>query len=196
MAAPIRILALVLALGLSLWLTACETPVKTQKLPDLTFAHLTPIKLNVSKINVVLHYQSPVRAPNVEHLFPTLPAAAIKQWARDRLLAVGDSGEAQLVIVNASAVEKQLLLKKGFSSTFTRQQTQRYDASVEVRLRISSSLGQGSTLAHATRFATVREDTTVNKRERAWFDLTEALVHDFDAVMEENIRQHLGRWLR
>lgn len=196
MAAPIRTLALVLALGLSMWLTACETPVKSQKLPDLTFTHLAPIKLNVSKINVVLYYQSPLKAPNVEHLFPTLPATAIKQWARDRLRAVGDSGEVQLVIVNASAVEKQLLQKKDFSSTFTRQQTKRYDATVEVRLRITSLLGQGTTLVHATRFATVREDATINKRERAWFDLTEALVRDFDAVMEENIRQHLGRWLR
>ena len=27
-------------------------------------------------------------------------------------------------------------------------------------------------------------------------DLTEALVRDFDTVMEKNMRQHLGRWFR
>jgi hypothetical protein len=42
----------------------------------------------------------------------------------------------------------------------------------------------------------VREDITINKRERIWFDLTEALARDFDAAMEKNMRQHLGRWIR
>jgi hypothetical protein len=100
------------------------------------------------------------------------------------------------VIVNASAVEKQLPQKKGFEFTFSRQQSQRYDASVEVRLEVSDVLSQGTTKAQATRFITVSEDITINKRERYWFRLTEALMFDFNAVMEEKIRQHLSRWLR
>lgn len=185
-----------LALGLTLGLAACETPVQMQKLPDLTFAHLTPIKLDVARIDVVVRYQPPLRAPNVDHLFPTSPSAALKQWVKDRLRAVGDSGTARLVIVNANAVESALTQKSGLTATFTKQQSQRYDATVEARLEISSSLGQGRTSAHATRFTTVREDITINKRERIWFDLTEALVRDFDAAMEKNMRQHLSRWFR
>ena len=188
--------AAVLAFGLTLGLAACETPVQMQKLPNLTFAHLTPIKLDVAKIDVVVRYQPTLREPNVEHLFPTPPATALKQWVKDRLRAVGGSGIARLVILNASAVETSLSQKKGFTATFTKQQSQRYDATVEARLEISSSLGQGSTSAHATRFTTVREDITINKRERIWFDLTEALVGDFDAAMEKNMRQHLSRWFR
>jgi len=195
-ALPIRTMAFLFAMGLSLFLSACGTPVIIQKLPNLTFAHPTPINLNVAKIDVAVHYQPPLRAPNVEHLFPTQPAAAIKKWAKDRLRAVGNSGKALLVIVNASAVEKQLPQKKGFEFTFSRQQSQRYDASVEVRLEVSDILSQGTTMAQATRFITVSEDITINKRERYWFGLTEALMLDFNAVMEEKIRQHLSRWLR
>ena len=154
MTAPIRILLSAYALSVSLGLAACETPVQTQKLPDLTFAHLAPIKLNVAKIDVVVRYQPPLREPNVEHLFPTPPAKALKQWVKDRLRAAGGSGVARLVIINASAVETPLSQKKGFTATFTKQQSQRYDATVEARLEISSSLGQGATSAHATRFTT------------------------------------------
>jgi hypothetical protein len=196
MTSPIRIWVVALALSASLGLAACETPVQTQMLPGLTFAHLAPIKLDVAKIDVVVRYQPNLRAPNVEHLFPTPPSKALKQWVKDRLRAVGGSGVARLVIINASAVETPLAQKKGFTATFTKQQSQRYDATVEARLEISSSLGRGTTSAHATRFTTVREDITINKRERIWFDLTEALARDFDAAMEKNMRQHLGRWIR
>ena len=66
---------------LNLFLLACETTLHEQRLPELTFAHLTPIKLNVAKINVEVQYKPTLRKPNVEHLFPTPPAEAIKQWA-------------------------------------------------------------------------------------------------------------------
>jgi hypothetical protein len=193
---PISLKTLILVFGLPLFLMACETPLQEQNFSDLTFTHLTPIKLNVSKIDVVVQYNPPLRAPNVEHLFPTLPVAAIKQWAKDRLRAAGASGEAKLIIIKAGAVEKQLLRKEGFAAALTRQQTQRYDATLEVRLEIIGYLEQGATLAHVTRFTTVSEDATINERERAWFELTEALARDFDSVIEENIRQHLSQWLR
>ncbi|NQV83010.1 MAG: hypothetical protein HQ494_04240 [Rhodospirillales bacterium] len=186
------VLAVVFALGL----VACETPVQTQKMANLTFGHLKPIRLDVAKIEVVSHYQPPLRAPNVEHLFPTPPAAALKQWAKDRLRAVGRSGTARLVIVNAGAVESRLAQKTGLTATFTKQQSQRYDLAVEARLEITSPIGRGQTSAHASRFTTVREDITLNIRERTWLDLTEALVRDFDVAMEQNMRQHLGRWFK
>ncbi len=185
-----------LAVLLSLGLAACETPVQVQKLPDLTFAHLAPIKLNVAKIEVVSQYRPPMQAPNVEHLFPTPPIKALKQWAKDRLRAVGRSGTARLVITDASAIEAPLQKKTGFSATFTKQQSQRYNLSVEARLEVSNGNSRGHTTAYATRFSTIREDASINTRERLWFDLTEAILGDFDAVMEKNMRQNLGAWLR
>jgi hypothetical protein len=196
MTVSFRILAPVLAVIFSMGLSACETPTPTRNLPDLTFAHLTPIKLNVAKIEVVSRYQTPLRAPNVEHLFPTPPVVALRQWAKDRLRAVGTEGVARLVVVNAAAVESKLAQKTGFTATFTKQQTQRYDLVVEARLEISGSQGQGKATATATRFSTIREDATIHQRERLWFDLTEALVRDFDVAMEKNMRRYLGRWLR
>ena len=188
--------ALVLAAVLSLGLAACDTPVQLQKLPELTFAHLQPMKLDVARIEVVSQYRPPLRAPNVEHLFPTPPLKAMKQWAKDRLRAVGRSGSATLIITTASAIETALPVQTGFKATFTKQQTKRYDLTVEARLEVSSPNRRGNTTAHASRFSTVREDASINDREKIWFDLTEALVHDFDKAMEKNVRQHLRAWLR
>ncbi|MBT3305961.1 MAG: hypothetical protein HN377_05695, partial [Alphaproteobacteria bacterium] len=145
MTMPIKKLGLAFSLLFALALAACETPVQTQKMADLTFGHLTPIKLDVAKIEVVNHYRAPLRAPNVEHLFPTPPVAALKQWAKDRLRAVGRAGVARLVIVNAGAVESRLATKTGLTATFTKQQSQRYDLAVEARLEITSPLGCGQT---------------------------------------------------
>jgi len=196
MAAPLRIFLAVFTLSITLGVAACETPVQTQKLPELTFAHLAPIKLDVATIEVVSRYQPPLKAPHVEHLFPTPPAKALKQWAKDRLRAVGRAGTARLVIVTASAVESKLPQKTGFTATFTKQQSQRYDLTLEARLEISSRIGRGSASAQATRFTTVREDISLLERERIWFDQTEALVRAFDAAMEKNMRQHLARWFK
>jgi len=183
----------VLALGLA----ACETPVVEQRLPELTFAHLKPIKLNVATIEVVSQYRPPLKPPNVEHLFPTPPLKALRRWAGDRLKAVGKSGSARLVIHKASAVETKLAKKTGFTAAFTKQQSYRYDLAVEATLEIFADGRQrGRASAHATRFSTLREDASIYKRQRIWFDLTEALVRDFDVEMENNIRRHLGAWIR
>lgn len=191
-----RIFAPLILAFLPLGLLGCETLVHVETFPDLTFAHLKPIKLNVAKFEVVSQYQASLRPPNVEHLFPTPPVKALKQWAKDRFRTVGRSGTARLVILNATAIEVQLQRKTGLTATFTKQQSQRYDMTVQARLEVTNGEASGHTIAQATRFSTIREDASINKRERLWFELTDALVRDFDKVMEENIRKHLAAWLR
>jgi hypothetical protein len=192
-----RPFALIVLPVLVLGLAACETPVQEQSLPKLTFAHLKPIKLNVATIEVVSNYKQPLKRPNVEHLFPTPPLKALRRWAGDRLKAVGKSGSARLIIHKASAIETKLVKKTGIKATFTKQQSHRYDLAIEATLEIFADGRQrGYALAQAARFSTLREDASINMRQRLWFDLTEALVRDFDVEMENNIRFHLGAWIR
>ena len=179
-----------------LGLAACETPVSIQKLPELTYGHLPPLKLNVAKIEVIVQYQPPLREPNVEHLFPTPPLKALRRWASDRLRAVGRSGKARLFITDASAIETSLQKKTGVVATFTKQQSDRYDLTVDAVLEVSDGRRGGRVSARVTRFSTLREDITINERDRAWFDMTEALIKDFDAEIEKNIRQVLADWVR
>ena len=57
-------------------LGACETTVSRPVIPELSFKHLPTMSFTVGRIEIVEKYRSPLRSPNVEHLFPT-PIAAV-----------------------------------------------------------------------------------------------------------------------
>lgn len=188
------LVALSAVLGLAL--AACETPVQVQKFPEMTFTHLTPINLDVANVEVVARYQPPMKTPNVDHLVPTPPIKALRRWAADRLKAVGRSGTAQLVIHAASIIETPLEKKTGFTATFTKQQAQRYDFLIEASLEVVDGRRRGRAEARVTRFTTLREDASLNERDRIWFKEMEAMMADFNAEMEKNALQYLGALLK
>ncbi|MEQ8192900.1 MAG: hypothetical protein RIB59_00280 [Rhodospirillales bacterium] len=187
------IAVVVLAFGLA----ACETDVQVQKLPELTFTHLGSLKLNVSSLDVVSQYKPPLKRPNVEHLFPAKPADVLKRWARDRLNPAGRSGTAKFTVHAASVIEEKLKMDSSFTGTFTKQQSERYTARVEATLEIRDQAGQrhGYATASAVRSRTIREDATLNAREKMWYELTEELMKEFDKEMIKNIKRHLVDWV-
>ena len=193
MARPLPIILFV-----SFLLAACETPPPAHKFPNLTFAHLGALNLNVATLEVVSDYRAPLKKPNVEHLFPAPPERTLKRWARDRLKAAGEGGSARFVISRAAVTETPLMMKTGLTGAFTTDQAERYDAVIEATLEILGPGGirKGFASARVIRSRTVEEGISLNVREKMWFELTEALMKDFNAEMENNIRSHLGGQLR
>jgi hypothetical protein len=194
----LTLLLIVLLVPLTLAVGGCETaPPQAQRQPQLRFDHLAPIRLDVAVVEVVNKYKAPLRAPNVEHRFPTPPDKVLRQWAEDRLVAAGASGSATFVIRDASVKETELPTKKGLKGLFYKEQAQRYDATFDVLLRIADANGRevGYVTARAERSRSVPEDISLNERERAWFVLTEKTVNDLGAELEDNIRNTLGRFL-
>lgn len=187
-----------LLLAMVVALAGCETADPVQRLPELTFAHLPPLALDVAAVEVVNQYHSPLKRPNVEHEFPTPPARAVERWAHDRLKAVGARNRARLVIRDAPVTEAKLKLTEGIKGAFTKDQSERYDALLDTTLEIVDDSGRvlGFAISRASRSRTVREDATLNERERTWHDIADGLMKDFNAEMERNIRQHLVNWLR
>lgn len=187
----------VLVAAAALALSGCETPIPDQRLPELTFGHLAPLRLDVSVVEVVADYRSPLQPPNIEHMFPTSPEKALRQWARDRLRAAAPAGRARFVIVNAAVTETPMTIDRGFAGMFKKEQSERYDATLEASLEILDGRGfrRGFATARVTRSTTVREDVSLVDREREWFALVEGLMQDFDAEIERNIRQYLGGFL-
>lgn len=182
-----------LGLVLTAMLAACATAPPKQRLFDLTFAQLPILSLDVARVDVVSDYAPPMKAPNIEHLFPVPPETGLRRWAADRLKAGGKKGSARFVIVNAAVTEAALPVTKGLEGAFKKEQSERYEAVVEASLEILDARGfrKGFASARVSRSRTVREDATLNDREAAWFSLTEALLNDFDKELEKNIRQYL-----
>ncbi len=193
-----RFLPLLPLICFSYLLTACEIPLKEVTYPDLRFNHLPVIQLNVARIEIVEQYRSPLRAPNVEHELPLAPAKAMRNWAADRLRAVGKSGQAKFIIVDASVKVALLRKKKGLKAAFTLDQSARYDTRLEARLEIETAggLGKGFATATATRQRTMPEAASINDRDDALYRFVEATAKDFNRVMAANIDRHLGPFKR
>jgi len=190
-----RLVSLMLATFL---LVGCEASLPSQRLPDLTYTHLPPLIFNVGSVVTTQTYKAPLAVPNVDHLFPIAPADALRRWVSGRVKSGSGGGDVRLVIVDASVIESKLAQAKGLTGAFTKEQSERYEARIEAVLEVRDSGGtrQGFAQVSVKRSTTVREDANINERELAWFQLTEALMNDFDAQMEKNIRRYLSKWLK
>lgn len=181
---------------LLLLVAGCTNPPPHPVYPDIRFSG-APLQLDVADVLAIEEtYKPSYREPHVEHLFPVPPVKALENWPRDRLRAAGTGtrNHARLTIVEASVVETPLEKTPGLQGAFTREQSERYDAVIEARLEIidDQRFVSHSASARVTRSRTVPEGITPNERERVWYDMTRALMTDFDQALEQNIRDHFG----
>jgi hypothetical protein len=185
--------ALIAAIGL----LSCAAPPPKQKFADITYGHLPPYMFNVARVDVVSEFKPKLEPPYVEQQFPIPPERAIRQWIHDRIKPAGTEGVAKVVINDASVKEVELLGKKDLESKFTTEQTERYEAVADVTINIYGTRGfrDGYTEAHVERSQTVPEDATLNGRELIWYNMTDALMKDFNTQMEQNIRTYLQKFL-
>lgn len=193
-----RISALLFLLVAGGLLGSCDTPPHRESFPQLTYQHLAPINLDVAQIVIVDGYQPPMTAPHVEQDFPTPPASAARQWAQDRLKAVGTDGVAKFTILDGSAIDVPLPRTTGLDGVITQDQSDRYDVTVTVRLDVENRMGNhnGSITASAKRSNTAAEDMTLNEREKLWFEMTDKLMQTLNAELEKQIAANLKDFVR
>ena len=185
----------------ALLLAACATPPpQNARFAELTYGHLGKLRLEVSTIDVRSAYQPTLSPPSVEHLFPIAPEQVMRRWAADRLAATGAPGRrAVFTIRDARVIETKLARTQGIAGAFTRDQTERYDMTLEATLEIGGErpdLGRGTISAKSIRARTVSEGITVNERERIWYELLEAAMNDLNAELEAQIREKLALFLQ
>jgi hypothetical protein len=167
--------------------------------PELSYAHLAPLRFDAGKVTVVEEYVAPLKRPNVEHEMPLRPSAAAVRWANDRVKAAGGSARTVRVTVKkAGVVETELPRSTGLRRMFTTEQAQRYDAELELIVEVLSDRGlrEGFASAQARRSTTVAEDITLAEREKVYFTLVEQMMADIDRELESNIRQYMAPHLR
>ena len=189
--------ALIGILLLALLLAACETRVPGRSFPEISFAHETPLNLDVAQIQVEKAPPAPSPAKGtIVHELPVSLSTVAEQWAHQRLKAVGRSGTATVRIEKATVVEEKLKKTEGFRGAFTTDQTERYVGNIEMSVSIVDDRGQAMARGSATRSRTVAENATLAEREKLWFELVESLGREIDSVMEKEIRQYMAAYLR
>lgn len=177
-------------------LAACNTPPSRQQFADVTFQHMPAFSLDVGSVQVVPGYQPGADDNGAE--YPQAPSEAVAQWARDRLKAVGARGQADFTVVEAKATRTALPRSSGLSAALNKDQSDRYDLTIEVRLEaFNPVLGKSGTVTErVTRSQTVAEDLTLNQREVVLFNLLDDAMKDLNARLEQSIPQYLAPLLR
>jgi hypothetical protein len=86
----------------------------------------------------------------------------------------------------------------GVKGAFTRDQSERYDAVIDMKVEIRDANGDLRVTAESTakRSRSVSENISLNGREKVWFEMTEAMMGDLNTSLEAQIRKHMNRWLR
>lgn len=193
-----RILVLIslFALGL-LPLASCQN-VSPVELPPLSFKEYLPIYMSVSRIEVVEEYTSPMTLPNVEHLIPYSPAEAMKIWADQRLRAVGADNTLQIIIKNGPVTVHSQSFQQDWPSFFTGHQDKRYEAQLEVELRIynsRSAMSQATVTARAKRSVVINDDVSVLERDAAFRKMIKGLMTEMNAALEENMYRYMANYI-
>lgn len=190
-----RLLALLLA---ALPLAACTTADPGQMLPEITFEHMQPLRIEAETLDVENAYHPPAERPHIEAEAPVAPAKALLTWADDRLHPAGGQGRLRFTVIEGSLVEQELAVEKGLTGAFKNQPAYRYVAVAEAQLELLDAPGTSRLVAtaKAERTTTVSEDATLNERDRALFDLVEQLMRDFNRQMEDSIKRYFTDYLR
>ena len=181
-----------------LMLAACATDGPPAARPTLTFANQPALNLDVAEIKLVTRYAMPLAAPHVEHLMPVALGAGVERWVLDVPKAVGRSGVAEVIIQEASVREVDLKTQGGLRGLLTNDQAQRYDGRLVVDLRIDDPAGgrRGEVRVVVTRSQSAAEDISPNQRDALWFRFAEAMLGDFAAGMDRQVKTDLPQFSR
>jgi len=195
---PRRLFLATFSLFLLVPLAGCNMPPRRESFADLTFQHMPPIRLDVARIEVVEAYRRSADPNRIENEFPTHPGVGAGRWGRDRLQAVGADGLARFTVMEASVVATSLPRTTGLAGAFTQDQSDRYDALLQVRLEVNNRAGtqSGVITTEARDSATATEDMTLNQREQLWFAMTQRLLDTLNTELEKQINAHFGMFLR
>ena len=159
------------------------------------FTSEQPIQLNVNRIEIVSEFTPSFRRPNVEHLLPISLEKTAKQWAKDRLDAVGYSSDkvAKFIIKDASVTEEKEDSERAFY-----KDSLIYKAKLNVVLEISDpkNISRAETQITAWRELKIPADTSIADKEKYWNNMVNKIFDEFNVNMEKQIHQYLNMYIR
>lgn len=177
-------------------LQACTQGSPDASVPDLTFAQMQPISLDVAKIEFVDAYRPPMMSPNVEHLFLTTPMKVTRDLVARQLVAAGTRNVLRVMLDDASVVSEELPMTRGLWGAFAQEPAERYKAKVSLRFELVDSAAPDVILGHAEVIAkqnkTLFEGISIAERDRAYLGLMEDLMDNVSDGFATVVRSTFG----
>jgi len=164
---------------------------------DLNFTHYQPITFDVSNIDIIDEYKSPMHPPYVEHLLQVSPSDAMHIWVKDRLRSSGDDKTLQIVIKDASVVSSPPPPKSP-DDPAPDTHNRRYDARLEVEMRIYSTriaMSEASISVVATQSANIAEEASIVERKALYRQMMFDLMDSTNAELEKQIFKYFIKYI-
>ena len=164
---------------LPLVLASCGGEPDVESFPAPTYSYLTPLRLNVSSIEV--QDVSPPTGSSLEAMDPVRPADALKQMADDRLFADGSAGRAVFVI-------DRVELSRSHGAI---------DGMLAVHLDVYAGSGAQRVGFAEARVVRRRTSTDADENLRSvLYQFTLQMMNDMNVEFEYQVRRSLRDWLQ
>jgi len=178
-------------------LTACNPPDVKHYTPP-SFTKLAPFNMDVASVNITEEYKTSSQAPHVEGLFQTTPTEGVRIWMRDRVHAVGGGRTLTVIIKDASVTETKIPPSTS-TGTFLHEEGSRYDAHIEVELRIyaeNKPISEASIDVSATRSDTLGGRASAADREKLFDEMERNLLNSLNGELEKNFYRYFSNYIR
>ena len=188
-----------LALSAGALLASCAPRPVVRTLPVIGFASSATLPLDVAAITFADGIaDGAVAAParDVRFDLSEWPDDVVRRWSQERLRAAGDRGEARVILLESRFVAVPLDTAETLEGLFTDEQSVAFEGSLAVRIEIvDHPSGDGFAEARSYRRRTVPESLSIVEREETLHALFQDVVTALDERLEEEMADHLWRWI-
>lgn len=152
-------------------------------------------KINLDVLTVVVldrTTQDGQPTPYTTNNFQPTIVNAMRRWATDKIVAVGTTGEAIIVIRDGTLKSEPIPHP---DSWFTREQTSKYVGHAEIELDVTRRNEHGQVMAESSQFETLPEEASTLERQNAYNKLLNAMMRDLSANVRSGVKEHLASFV-
>lgn len=171
-------------------LGACSSSTKYsgKPVPEMTFAHVSPLYLDISDVEIENQYDPDRDPDDVSSSFPTPPDIALKRYADTRLKASG-AGEDTLkfVIEDARVMHNYIEPEGGFSYWTKTGGKDHYNVKMRLKIFKQEADGDDSTqsILKLERAISIPDTYSLSEREMEQLKFLEMLMNDVDKAVTD-----------
>ncbi len=162
-------------------------------LPELTFAHIEFLPVNVGSIKIENEYDPALNVGDVSSSFPTPPDIALRRYIENRLEPAGETGVLHFVIEDAQ-VTQHVLEQDGILGKWLQAgERDSYEVSIRVRLYTDFAAGHQSSQSVLTlrRTLTIPDALSLAEREFEQLSFLELLMEDVGQAVTQVLEQKM-----
>ena len=161
-----------------------------KSLPDMTFAHLQPLNLNVADVEINNNYDPNLNDRDMSIDLPVSPDIAVKRYAESRFEAVGTRGKFIFTIENANTGYELIEPEGSLKQWMGVDRSEKFDVSVIVRFFYIDGLMNESphSVMEFKRSITIPYSYSLARKEHEQFKFIEVMTKDIDEAITQTIQ--------